>query len=1207
MKSQIKLSILILCLFTSLPFLQSQNLITNSGFEGGVVSPWYAWSATLEVATDNPYSGTYCLRTTNRAHSYDTPVHNLISLLQDGNYYQFTTWVRTQGEAESKVEMVVSQEDEVVDTHYYLNKRYILEGEWVQLIGFFQLEQHGALDKLRFYVQGPSAGVDIYIDDVVVEQINGDWLAEANAGIEEHRKRDVTVRIVDQNGDPVIGAEVNLQQKSHHFQFGACINNLLVENTDYKDFFINHYEWGVHENYAKWRKMEKYRDELNYTKVGAQYDTCIANGIKMRGHNVFWCFEQYLPDWAQGSNLTDAELGAEMVERITDAVGYFAQDGRKMYHWDVNNEMLHGSYFKDRLGDTIRSWMFRQANLADPDARLFVNDYNILAGRYPQEFVKQIEELQSQGAPIHGIGVQTHMHDKVNPYAIKHSLDILSETGLPVLSTEFDIEFLDENIRANRLERFFRVIFGHPNTTGIFMWGFWEDSHWKNIQYGPVAHIVDSDWSLNAAGIKYEELIEEWTTDTTIVSGINGELNCRVFHGGFDITVSPADGSEYTIDQSILPGDDGLLITVSPPVLFISEIADPLDNPNARFIELYNSDTSIVDFDTDTWFLGCQADNATWHDIQLSGSVAPKQTYVIAYGADFSNFKTAYGFDPDLASLHISGDGNDGYYLYKSGNHSRGVLIDSYGIIGTNGTGEAWEYSGSKAVRETSVARSNITWTSSEWAITSATASATGPASHSDFTTWSGKNSEAWNTTTNWSGGAMPSSETNIKIPASASNFPSISAAATCNNVLIGPGASLVGVDNLTVSGTAVVNQEISGYSSDDDGWHLIGCPMSDMAIAGSGFVSGTYDFYRYSEETDTWLNQEDPANEALFGNFLPGIGYLASYETASTKSFSGSLNNANVTVSGLTKTNEGWHSLSNPFPSGLDWATGWTLSNVGATAQILKADGTGYRVLTAGDDIPASQGFWVQVSTAPASVTVPVSAATHSSEAFSTKSAQPDDLTLRLYLDSIRNVETRIIFNKNAGDGFDWGYDAHYLPPLGNDIPQLYSLISEEKVALNSFNFINNKSIALGTEVQKTGTFQLYADGLSSFSNNVSIILEDTRNKTFFDFRKQNPVNVEILPGDKHGRYLLHFATNDPGFADIQVYSYANCIYINNTGNEALRADISICNILGQDIWHKEMYLTGMQMFTLNVAKSIIIVKINTGNKIVTRKVFIN
>jgi parallel beta-helix repeat protein len=641
--------------------------------------------------------------------------------------------------------------------------------------------------------------------------------------------------------------------------------------------------------------------------------------------------------------------------------------------------------------------------------------------------------------------------------------------------------------------------------------------------------------------------------------------------------------------------------------LIISEVTDPSDNANARFVELYNAGQSAIDFDTDTWYLGKQNNGSAWSDIQLTGTVAAGETFVISYGNDFSNFYSAFGFNPDMYNQNITGDGDDGYFLYFRGNHNSGTLMDAYGALDTDGTGQLWEYTDSRAVRQNSVTAPNATWTASEWNITNSTASATGPASHGNFTTWSGKSSEAWGTTTNWSGGVLPSSSTNVKIIASATNFPSVSVAATCNNILIESGSSLVGVDNLTVNGTATVHQEIQGFSSDSDGWNLIGCPMSDMAMAGSGFVSGTYDFYSYSEETNTWLNQEDPANEALFTNFTPGIGYLAAYESTGTKSFSGSLNNANVTVSGLTKINDGWHILSNPFPSGLDWATGWTLTNVGATAQILKADGTGYRVLTAGDDIPANQGFWVQVSTAPGGVTIPVSAATHSSQSFSTKSGQQNNLTLRLFIDHIRNVETRIIFNKNAGDGFDWGYDAHYLPPLGNDIPQFYSYISEDKLALNSFNFINNKSIALGTEVKKVGTFQLYADGLSSFSSNVSIILEDTRNNELFDFRKQNPVNVEILPADKHGRYLLHFATGDPGFADIQVYSYANCIYINNTGNEALRADISICNILGQDIWHKEIDLTGVQMFTLNVAKSIIIVKINTGNKIVTRKVFIN
>jgi len=50
----------------------------------------------------------------------------------------------------------------------------------------------------------------------------------------------------------------------------------------------------------------------------------------------------------------------------------------KFLHWDVNNEMLHGDFFKSRLGESIWPYMFKRARELDPDAKLFVNDYNII-------------------------------------------------------------------------------------------------------------------------------------------------------------------------------------------------------------------------------------------------------------------------------------------------------------------------------------------------------------------------------------------------------------------------------------------------------------------------------------------------------------------------------------------------------------------------------------------------------------------------------------------------------------------------------------------------------------------------------------------------------------------------------------------------------------------------------------------------------------
>ena len=146
-------------------------------------------------------------------------------------------------------------------------------------------------------------------------------------------------------------------------------------------------------------------------------------------------------------------------------------------------------------------------------------------------------------------------------------------------------------------------------------------------------------------------------------------------------------------------------------------MADPGDNVNARFVELYNLSSSAIDLSAGSWYLSKQVNGGTWHDIALSGTIQPGETYTIGY--NITDFNTAYGFDPDQSNTNISGNGNDGYYLYFEGDYTSGSLIDAYGVIDEDGSGKAWEYTDSHAVRNTSVAAPNTTWTASEWTIAS--------------------------------------------------------------------------------------------------------------------------------------------------------------------------------------------------------------------------------------------------------------------------------------------------------------------------------------------------------------------------------------------------------------------------------------------------------------------------------------------------------
>ena len=202
------------------------------------------------------------------------------------------------------------------------------------------------------------------------------------------------------------------------------------------------------------------------------------------------------------------------------------------------------------------------------------------------------------------------------------------------------------------------------------------------------------------------------------------------------INATPSDG--YVVDAYSVVGADttvigtsssfvmpGQAVTVTVTFkehtgssLIISEVTDPQDNANAKFVELYNAGGSAVDLAAGQWHLARQANGSTWANVALTGTVAPAGKYVIIYSA--SNFAAAYpGVTPDqTAGSVVTGNGDDGYFLYSGGDNTAGILEDVYGVLNEDGTGMTWEYTDGRAVRNTGITVGNPTWTAGEWTIT---------------------------------------------------------------------------------------------------------------------------------------------------------------------------------------------------------------------------------------------------------------------------------------------------------------------------------------------------------------------------------------------------------------------------------------------------------------------------------------------------------
>lgn len=366
-----------------------------------------------------------------------------------------------------------------------------------------------------------------------------------NDDIAQHRKGQLLVQAKP-------GDQVTVEQLSHDFWFGAAIGNGLADNSmsdadkkQYKEKFLENFNSAVTENAVKWLSMERNKGEVNYAVVDGILNWTGENDIPLRAHNLFWGIPKFVQPWVK--ELSDEELRQTLQNRAETITAKYK--GR-FAEYDLNNEMIHGNYYEDRLGPDITKLMVEWAHKGDPDAKLYLNDYDILTGNRLDDYMAQIRGLLNQGVAIAGIGVQGHLHtDTFDRSELKRSLDSLAVFGLPIRITEFNMpgqrsKYHRENIRemspeeeelkAKELVDYYKICFAHPAVEGILMWGFWEGANWI-----PVSSLYKRDWSPTPAAVAYQDLIfKEWWTKESGAADKKGTFAKPAFYGRYKVTVN---------------------------------------------------------------------------------------------------------------------------------------------------------------------------------------------------------------------------------------------------------------------------------------------------------------------------------------------------------------------------------------------------------------------------------------------------------------------------------------------------------------------------------------------------------------------------------------------------------------------------------------------------------------------------------------------
>ncbi|SDY28353.1 Endo-1,4-beta-xylanase, GH35 family [Evansella caseinilytica] len=300
---------------------------------------------------------------------------------------------------------------------------------------------------------------------------------------------------------------------AEQFQIGAAIEPYQMEGAHGK-LLKAQYNSIVAENRMKPDAIQPAEGNFTFDDADDMFAFAEENDMVMRYHTLVW--HNQTPNWffldehgremTEETDLQKREANKQLLlqrleNHITEIVTRYQG---KVDSWDVVNEVIDAGrpdgmrntkWYQITGKDYIKT-AFETVKALDPDAKLFINDYNTHEPAKRDALYDLVVELLEDGVPVDGVGHQTHINIR-NPHIqlITESIELFADLGLDNQITELDVSiytddttvyatfddipdevFLLQAYRYKQLfEEFVRLSDSISNVT---FWGIGDDHTW---------------------------------------------------------------------------------------------------------------------------------------------------------------------------------------------------------------------------------------------------------------------------------------------------------------------------------------------------------------------------------------------------------------------------------------------------------------------------------------------------------------------------------------------------------------------------------------------------------------------------------------------------------------------------------------------------------------------------------------------------------
>src|SRR5512141_278556 len=194
--------------------------------------------------------------------------------------------------------------------------------------------------------------------------------------------------------------------KQRGIYMGAAANHRALR-TDYayREMLAQEFNLLTTENELKFGALSPRPEAYDFGPAEELVDFAQANDMQVRGHTLLW--HQMNPEWLKETNFNRHQALDLLHKHIFTVMAHFYGE---ISTWDVVNEPvvdnggLRDSFWMHTIGPDYLEHAFRWANQADPQARLFVNDYSVEGiGGKSDSLYDLVRDLVKRGVPLHGV------------------------------------------------------------------------------------------------------------------------------------------------------------------------------------------------------------------------------------------------------------------------------------------------------------------------------------------------------------------------------------------------------------------------------------------------------------------------------------------------------------------------------------------------------------------------------------------------------------------------------------------------------------------------------------------------------------------------------------------------------------------------------------------------------------------------------------